>query len=75
MNEIGKQIQATNHDGARPFNREEQERILRVNTCMSCHKYNADAEFWKKVTDVKGFVKNDKMHKEMIEKVFMECIK
>jgi cytochrome c551/c552 len=47
VNENGKQIQATNHYGARPFNKEEQERILRVNTCMSCHKYNADAEFWK----------------------------
>ena len=75
VDEEGKQIQATNHVGARPFNKEEQENILRVNTCMSCHKYNNDASFWKKVTDVTGFVKNDKKHKEMIEKIFMKGTK
>ena len=37
VDEEGKQLQATNHVGARPFNKEEQDRISRVGTCMACH--------------------------------------
>ena len=38
VDEEGKQLQATNHKGARPFNKEEQERIGRVGTCLACHE-------------------------------------
>ncbi|MHA2219429.1 MAG: multiheme c-type cytochrome [Candidatus Hodarchaeales archaeon] len=75
VDENGKQLQTTNHDGARPFNKEEQERIMRVNTCIACHKDNADAALWKKVTDVTGFAKTDKKHKEILEKVFDKAVK
>ena len=70
VDENGKQLQATNHIGARPFSKEEQDNILRINTCLSCHKHTSDGAFWKNITDVTGFVKNDKMHKEIIENIF-----
>ena len=38
VTEEGKQLQATNHKGARPFNKEELERISRVGTCLACHE-------------------------------------
>jgi hypothetical protein len=75
VDENGKQIQATNHIGARPFNKEEQARIMRVNTCIACHKDNADAALWKKVTDVTGFAKTDEKHKEILKKVFDKAVK
>ena len=37
VTEDGKQLQATNHIGARPFNKEEIARISRVGTCLACH--------------------------------------
>lgn len=37
VDEKGQQIQATNHIGARPFNKEEMDRISRVGTCLDCH--------------------------------------
>jgi len=37
VDEEGKQLQGTNHVGARPFNKAEQARIGRVGTCMACH--------------------------------------
>ena len=74
VDEEGRQIQATNHEGARPFNKEEQQRILRVNTCMSCHK-GQDADIWKKVTDVTGVAETDEMHKKIIEKILKEGTK
>ncbi len=37
VDENGKQLQATNHEGARPFNKEEIERISRVGVCIACH--------------------------------------
>jgi hypothetical protein len=70
VDEKGKQIQATNHYGARPFNKEEQDRILRVTVCLSCHDAQRDAGVWKKVTDVTGFAKTDEKHKEILKKIF-----
>ncbi|TKB54980.1 multiheme c-type cytochrome [Ferrimonas aestuarii] len=48
VDEQGMQLQATNHKGARPFNKAEQQKIQRVGTCIACHaaeakKLNADA--------------------------------
>ena len=37
VDESGNQLQATNHEGARPFNKEEMEKISRVGTCIACH--------------------------------------
>ncbi|MDJ0881109.1 MAG: hypothetical protein QNJ56_05615 [Gammaproteobacteria bacterium] len=37
VTEDGKQLQATNHIGARPFNKEEIEKITKVGTCLACH--------------------------------------
>jgi hypothetical protein len=55
VDESGKQLQATNHVGARPFNKEEQERILRTNVCVSCHNLQRDSHIWKKITDDVGY--------------------
>jgi hypothetical protein len=37
VDEEGTQIQETAHEGARPFNKEELQRISRVGTCVACH--------------------------------------
>ncbi len=37
----GTQLQATSHYGARPFNKEELKRIMRVNTCAACHGWKS----------------------------------
>lgn len=70
VDEEGKQIQATNHDGARPFNKEEQARILRVGVCVSCHKKQTDPAAWKRITDATGFARTDAMHKQILETIF-----
>lgn len=70
VDEDGRQIQATSHYGARPFNKEEIDRIMRVNVCVSCHDAQKDAAIWKKVTDITGFAKTDAKHKEILKKIF-----
>jgi len=70
VDEEGKQIQAVSHYGARPFNREEQDKIMRVNVCLSCHDAQKDFQVWKKVTDVTGFAKTNARHKEILKKIF-----
>lgn len=75
VDEKGKQIQATSHYGAHPFNKEEQDRIMRVNVCLSCHDYQKDAAIWKKVTDVTGFAKTDAKHREILKKIFKKGTK
>ncbi len=70
VDEEGNQIQATSHDGARPFNKEEIEKIYRVNVCASCHSLTADEDIWKKVTDIEGFAKTNAMHKKMLKRIF-----
>ena len=37
VDENGKQLQGTAHEGSRPFNKAEQQRISRVGTCIACH--------------------------------------
>lgn len=75
VDEDGNQLQATHQYGARPFNKEELQRIMRVNVCISCHKDTADPALWKKVTDVTGFAKTDEKHKEILKKIFDKGVK
>jgi hypothetical protein len=37
VTEDGKQLQATSHVGARPFNKAEIQKISRAGTCLACH--------------------------------------
>lgn len=37
VDEEGKQLQGTAHEGSRPFNKAEQQRISRIGTCIACH--------------------------------------
>ncbi|WP_153916802.1 multiheme c-type cytochrome [Shewanella sp. TC10] len=37
VDEEGNQLQSTSHEGARPFNKEEMDRISRVGSCLACH--------------------------------------
>ena len=69
VDEEGKQIQATSHVGARPFNKEEQQRIQRVNVCTGCHSLTTDQKTWKKVVDIVGFVKSNKEHQRILNKI------
>lgn len=41
VDEKGTQLQATSHYGARPFNKKELDKILRINTCSACHGWNS----------------------------------
>lgn len=75
VDEEGNQIQAIAHEGARPFTKEEMQRIMRVNVCASCHKYTAEPEIWKKVTDVVGFAKTDEYHKKILAKLLKKATK
>ncbi len=40
----GNQIQSTAHEGARPFNKRELEKINRAGVCIACH--GSDSEIW-----------------------------
>ncbi|QBF83272.1 hypothetical protein EXU30_11605 [Shewanella maritima] len=37
VDEDGKQLQSTSHEGARPFNKQEMDNIRRVGSCLACH--------------------------------------
>jgi hypothetical protein len=61
VDESGKQLQASNHIGSRPFNKEELERISRVGTCMACHADDG--------VDLAGKAPDDKAHQKAIRKL------
>ncbi len=61
VDESGKQLQASNHIGSRPFNKEELERISRVGTCMACHADDG--------VDLAGKAPDDKAHQKAIRKM------
>ncbi|MBI2437504.1 MAG: hypothetical protein HYV36_01645 [Lentisphaerae bacterium] len=70
VNEDGKQLQGIAHAGARPFNKDELQRIGRAGTCIACH--GADADVWRKV---KGKIEidsapTDELHKKIIRNLF-----
>jgi hypothetical protein len=69
VDEMGTQLQATSHVGARPFNKEEQDRILRVNACAGCHGFTADDKIWKHITDSVGFIKTNEEHHQLLQKI------
>jgi len=70
VDEKGRQLQDNAHEGARPFNKEEMDRINRLNVCISCHKEMNDDELWKRVTDINGFAKTNELHKQIITRIF-----
>lgn len=61
VDEDGKQLQATNHVGARPFNKEEMQRIWRAGTCMACHAGER--------VKLQGKAPDDATHATMIRKM------
>ena len=71
----GRQLQATSHEGARPFNRDEINRVLKVDLCISCHDAQRDPDLWRKVTDVTGFASTDQKHKNILEKLLKKSTK
>jgi hypothetical protein len=68
VDESGNQIQATSHDGARPFNKAEQKKISRVGTCLGCHQSYSDP-IWDNITDEVGFAENPEAHKSVLNLV------
>jgi hypothetical protein len=60
VDEQGNQLQATNHEGARPFNKEELDRIQRVSTCIACHQEGWSSE---------GNAPTDELHRKAIEDI------
>lgn len=75
VDEEGKQLQQTARDGARPFNKEEMQRIRRSGTCVACH--GVDDALWKKVEKVNGkfAAPNDLVHTQAIEKLLKKAVK
>ncbi len=69
VDEQGRQLQATSHDGARPFNRAELERIRRVGTCAACHGQMRDRAFWQGVTGRWGRAKTPEDHRAVLERI------
>ena len=61
VDENGKQLQATNHKGARPFNKEEMDRISRVGTCIACHSGST--------VKLDGKAPTDELHTKAIQKM------
>lgn len=69
VDEEGKQIQATNHVGARPLNKAEQQKIMRSGTCVACH--GADAAVYEKAKSKAGVMEapTDEVHTKGIQKI------
>jgi hypothetical protein len=70
VDEQGQQLQETFYPGSRPFNKEELDRINRVNSCLSCHKMMENEAAWKEVTDMFGIAETNQRHNEIVERVF-----
>ncbi len=73
VDEEGRQIQATNHEGARPLNKAEQQKVMRSGTCVACH--GADAKLFAKAKDKAGVMQapTDALHTEGIEKLLKKA--
>jgi hypothetical protein len=72
VDEQGMQLQETFYPGSRPFNKEELDRIDRVNSCLNCHKMMENEAAWKEVTDKFGIAETNQKHNEIVERVFRE---
>ncbi len=68
VDEDGNQIQATSHEGARPFSKAEMERIKRINVCLGCHQ-EMPSSFWRKVRKVWGEAKTNQMHHDILHEL------
>jgi hypothetical protein len=71
VDESGNQIQGTSHVGARPFNKEEIQKIERVNVCIGCHQ-EMPSSFWKNVIEKWGVVKDNKAHHDVLRGLLRE---
>jgi hypothetical protein len=68
VDEDGNQIQGISHLDARPFNKEEIQRIRRVNVCLGCHQ-ETPTIFWKDVEEKWGEAKNNKVHRDVLNQL------
>ena len=69
VDEKGRQIQATSHDGARPLSLSEIRRVERVGTCLACHRRMVDRDFWEKVVQEHGRAPDDATHHRILERL------
>ncbi len=53
VDEDGNQLQATSHEGARPLNKEQLDRVQRIGACVGCHQENGSG-FWTGIKE-KGY--------------------
>ncbi len=67
VSDNGTQLQATSHEGARPFNKNEIKRIERIGICMSCHGPNGLPQKKKG----QGII-DEKMHKRLIKSLLKD---
>jgi mono/diheme cytochrome c family protein len=67
VDEQGKQIQGTAHEGSRPLNKDEQERIARVGTCVACHGSGQIA--------LKNAAPTDELHDKAIQSLLLKASK
>lgn len=66
VDENGKQLQQTAHEGARPFNKAELQKMNRTGTCVACHA--TDAKVWQKVKG-KAVAPTDELHRKAIANI------
>ncbi|NPB08764.1 MAG: hypothetical protein GXO17_00280 [Thermodesulfobacteria bacterium] len=69
----GKQLQATSHVGARPFNGEELRRLRRINLCAACHTFERDPALWKEVLDRYGRAADETEHQRVLQELLKEA--
>lgn len=72
VDEDGNQIQATSHVGARPFNKEEQQKIKRINVCLACHQ-EGDSTFWRNVKEKWGEAKDNQIHRDILKGILRKA--
>ncbi len=69
VDENGRQLLSINHPNARPFNRDEIQKILRVGTCLGCHASYSDP-VWSDVRKFTSVALNPEAHIEAVSKIF-----
>jgi hypothetical protein len=70
VDERGRPIQDNSHEGARPFNEAELDRISRMGLCVGCHQEMKGPAVWKTVTDINGFARTNELHKLVLKRLF-----
>ncbi len=75
VDEEGRQIQATNHEGARPFNKQELQRMTRAGTCVACH--GSETKFWQGLKGKTGAdaAPTDELHRKAIKSILDQAAK